>query len=55
MLRRLLRIRHLRDDILHLADQHSQYDGEALVMRVCEDSFEDEETIRLVLEQDGRI
>jgi len=44
-----------REDILHLADMHSQYDGENLVMRVAEDSFEDEDTIRLVLEQEGRI
>lgn len=44
-----------REDILHLASMHDQYDDEALVMRICEDSFEDEETIRLVLEQNGLI
>jgi hypothetical protein len=45
----------VREDILHLANQHSQYEGEALVMRVCEDSFEEEETIRQILSDDGRI
>lgn len=44
-----------REDIIHLANMHSQYDGESLVMRVCEDSFEDEETIRQVLEEEGLI
>ena len=44
-----------REDILHLASMHDQYDGEALVTRIGEDSFEDEETIRLVLEQEGLI
>lgn len=44
-----------REDILHLASMHDQYEGEALVMRVSEDSYEDEETIRLVLEQEGLI
>lgn len=44
-----------REDILHLAERHSQYEGEALVLRVCEDSFEEEETIRLILEQNGLI
>lgn len=44
-----------REDILDLANTHSQYEDDALVMRIKEDSFEDEETIRLVLEQDGRI
>jgi hypothetical protein len=45
----------VRQDILALADTHSQYEGEALLMRVCEDSFEDEDTIREVLEEQGLI
>lgn len=47
-----------REDILHLADMHSQYDqydGDGLVMRICEDSYEDEDTIRKVLEDEGLI
>lgn len=48
-------LQSVADDIIDLASTHSQYDGEALVMRVCEDSFEDEETIRLVLEEEGLI
>ena len=42
-----------REDILQLAAQHDQYDGEALLMRVSEDSYEEEETIRSVLETAG--
>lgn len=44
-----------REDILQLAAEHSKYDGEALLMRVSEDSYEDEETIRSVLETAGLI
>jgi len=38
-----------RQDILDLAALHDQYEGDNLVMRVSEDSYEDEETIREVL------
>ena len=39
-----------REDILQLAAQHDQYEGEALFLRVSEDSYEEAETIRSVLE-----
>jgi hypothetical protein len=45
----------VREDIIELAAAHGQYDGDALVMRIAEDSFEDEETIRTVLEEEGLI
>lgn len=48
-------LREIAEDIIDLASTHSQYEGEALVWRILEDSFEEEETIRLVLEEEGLI
>lgn len=42
-----------REDILQLAGQFDQYSGEALLLRISEESFEEEETIRKVLEDEG--